>query len=53
MVIVLDILSPDKEEVAPKKSEVTEQPKETLVDMQRLTRVQVISITGELVDMYV
>ena len=53
MVLVLDILCPDREEETSYISEEKEKPKTYKEDRTKVTRVQVISITGELVEVYI
>jgi hypothetical protein len=53
MVIVLNVLNPELDDTAPAQPETADEVKTEKEDRTRLTRLQVISITGELVDVLV
>lgn len=51
MVIILDILCPDHDSSSAQKEEEQQRaPRQVLVDKQKVTRLQVINIKGEIVD---
>lgn len=53
MIIVMDILNPENDDAAPTKQPVKaleEESAKEVKDYSRLQRVQVISITGQIVD---
>ena len=50
MVIVIDLLCPDRNDSPPESPMVTHTDEERKIDRSRVTRLQLINIKGELVD---
>lgn len=50
MVIILDVLCPDRDAPDVRKEESQRTEKPVVVDKQKVTRLQVINIKGDIVD---